>query len=352
MKITVLGSGTSHGIPVVGCGCPVCTSADSRDKRMRASVFIEGQNGETALIDAGQEFRLQAIRAGIKSLDGIFLTHAHADHIHGLDDVRPLCKEKAIPIYGNSETITEMKSCFSYIWKETQPGGGKPKLTPITIDSPALSGPVRIGGLSFSPVPVKHGILDILGWEIQEGESGKSLLYLTDVSVVPPETLKQLNEHRLNPNSPEISRVIIIGALRKSPHETHFCFEQALNTALGLGAKAIYLTHICHDHLHIEIEEYCRDFRYSSGIENNQIEELEIHPAHDGLVITLLIQLYFFGYIIALETTCTDLKGKGSPAQFRLYLNQVWFPGTASMVIRVADLIACNSMFSANIASP
>ena len=268
MKITVLGSGTSHGIPVVGCSCPVCNSSDTRDKRMRASVYVEGERGEKALIDAGPEFRLQALRAGISVLDGLFLTHAHADHIHGLDDLRPLSGEKPISVYGNKETIAEMKERFSYVFgsKQTQHGGGKPKLKPVVVE-----GPVQLGSLVFTPIPVKHGVLDILGWEVQGGESWGCFLYLTDISAIPPASLMQLK------NSGPF-QTIIIGGLRKRPHETHFTFEEALNTALGLEAERIYLTHICHEHSHAEIEGICRSF-----LENPRPKIINIHPAWDGL---------------------------------------------------------------------
>ena len=285
MKIVVLGSGTSHGIPVVGCSCPVCTSDDPRDKRMRSSVFIEGPNGEAALIDAGPEFRLQAVRAGISRLDAIFVTHPHADHIHGLDDVRPLSRERSIPVYANKPTMTELKERFSYIWLETQKGGGKPRITPVVVDSPEFAGPIRIGCLSFTPVPVKHGILDILGWEIQEDSSGdepaKHFLYLTDTSAIPPASMALLKSTGGGPD-----RVIIIGGLRIRPHETHFSFEEALNTACGLGAQAVYLTHICHDHFHEEIEEFCRNFMDNRRTANPEAAEIECHPAQDGLIIT------------------------------------------------------------------
>jgi len=292
MKITVLGSGTSHGIPVVGCPCPVCTSADSRDKRMRSSLFVEGAGGETALIDAGPEFRLQAVRAGITHLDAIFLTHSHADHIHGLDDVRPLSRDNPIPVYGNTETIREMEERFSYIWRETQCGGGKPKLTPIVANSE-----IRLGGLSFTPIPVKHGALDIYGWEIRENfprdNAGKSLLYLTDTSAIPPASMKRLTRNQ----PPRSYRIIIIGGLRIRPHETHFTFEEALKTALRIGAEEIYLTHICHEHSHVEIEEICQEFdkrrpKRTWQMENRQVstrlkEEIKIHPAWDGLELTV-----------------------------------------------------------------
>ena len=286
MKITILGSGTSHGIPVVGCDCPVCTSGDSRDKRMRSSVYIEGAGGEAALIDAGPEFRLQAVRAGIHRLDGILLTHSHADHIHGLDDVRPLSRDNPIPVYGNEQTIKEMKERFSYIWGETQRGGGKPKLTPLVVD-----GPVQIGGLVFTPVPVKHGILDILGWEVRDNiaseNTGKCFLYLTDTSAIPPDSFRYLNR-----GDSTQSRLIVIGGLRMWPHETHFSFVEALSVALILGAGAVYLTHICHSHSHEEIEEFCQNFKENrrasvEGTSVPNIEEIEIHPAQDGLEINL-----------------------------------------------------------------
>ena len=292
MKVTVLGSGTSHGIPVVGCSCPVCTSDDVRDKRMRSSVFIEGAGGEKALIDTGPEFRLQALRAGINGLDGIFLTHSHADHLHGLDDVRPLSRERPIPVYGNELTITEMKERFSYafgmIWGTAQQGGGKPKLLPRVVDSPAFPGPVHIGGLVFTPTPVKHGALDILGWEVEEKgpledaspkETRQSFLYLTDTSAIPPSSLELLRS-----GGTASRRCIIIGGLREKPHETHFSFKEALITALGLGAKEIYLTHICHSHSHAEIEDFCRCFKEE---QRPLAEETEIHPAWDGLEITI-----------------------------------------------------------------
>jgi len=288
MKIIVLGSGTSHGIPVVGCSCPVCTSSESKDKRMRSSVYIEGAGGEKVLIDAGPEFRLQALRAGISGLDAVFLTHSHADHLHGLDDVRPFCREKPLPVYGNEQTIAEMIARFSYVFGEAaQRGGGKPRLLPQAID-----GPVRIGGLTFTPVPVKHGILDILGWEVRENafpaesafpqENSKSFLYLTDTSAIPPSSLKKLRFPG------EISRrVVIIGGLRARPHETHFTFKDAMKAAIGLGAREVYLTHLCHEHSHVEIEEFCRRFMETERDSGTSLEGMAFHPAWDELEICL-----------------------------------------------------------------
>ncbi|MDR2630200.1 MAG: MBL fold metallo-hydrolase [Spirochaetaceae bacterium] len=262
MKLIVLGSGTSHGIPVVGCGCPVCRSEDPRDKRMRASLYIEGDGGERVVIDTGPEFRLQAIRAGITRLDALFLTHSHADHIHGLDDLRPLCYERPIPVYGNRQTLEELQERFSYVFKPTQQGGGKPRIILKTAQDP-----VRIGGLIFTPIPIKHGILDILGWKIIQAEKTKDpAVYLTDLSHIPQESLDLIREPAL----------LIIGGLRERLHETHFTFQEALTTAWDLGAKEAYLTHICHEHSHRDIEDYCRVFQEKSGAPGI------MGPAYDG----------------------------------------------------------------------
>jgi phosphoribosyl 1,2-cyclic phosphate phosphodiesterase len=265
MKITVMGSGTSHGVPVIGCSCPVCRSADIRDNRMRASLYIKGRNGEEIVIDTGPEFRIQAVRAGISRVDAIFITHAHADHIHGLDDIRPLSLEQPVPIYASEQTISEVKERFSYVFKETQIGGGKPHITMY-----AASGPFRIGGFFCTPVPLKHGALDVLGWRIDEGGQGNaaSFVYLTDTNRIPASSLPLITKPDL----------LIIGGLRVRPHATHFNFEQALTAALETGAKKVFLTHICHDLRHEEIEMYCGNFLRRRGIEG-----IFAAPAYDGL---------------------------------------------------------------------
>ncbi|AEF83933.1 lipoate-protein ligase B [Treponema primitia ZAS-2] len=273
MKLTVLGSGTSHGIPVIGCSCPVCSSTDPRDKRMRASLFIQGDRGEQVIIDTGPEFRLQALRAGISALDAVFLTHAHADHVHGLDDVRPLSYEREIPIYGNSQTMKEIEERFIYAFINTQRGGGKPRISLNPVSSP-----VRIGALTLTPVPVKHGTLDILGWMIQEagtlgpGEKSPFAVYLTDTSAIPAESLDLIQG----------TEILIIDGLRERVHETHFSFEQALDAARAIGAHQTYLTHICHSHSHEEIEEYCNRYQ-----ETHSLGAQFIAPGFDGLELLL-----------------------------------------------------------------
>jgi phosphoribosyl 1,2-cyclic phosphate phosphodiesterase len=288
MKLIVLGSGTSHGVPVIGCNCPVCRSSNGLDKRMRASLYVLGDAGERLVIDTGPEFRLQALRAEITRLDAVLLTHAHADHVHGLDDIRPLCREKPLPVYGNIPTLEEMQTRFSYVFKKTQRGGGKPRILPLSAGEP-----FRIGALTITPVPVKHGDLDILGWKISEGpaaghtaarEAGDpgikgfgeapahTAVYLTDTSGIPAASLVDIQRPDL----------LIIGSLRERPHETHFSFQQALTAAVGMDARRVYLTHISHDHLHGEIEDYCRTFREARGL-----GETPMAPAYDGLQLEL-----------------------------------------------------------------
>ena len=255
MELIVLGSGTSHGIPMVGCACAVCRSTHSRDRRLRSSLYVKGNGGERIIVDTGPEFRLQAIRAGMDRLDAILLTHAHADHVHGMDDIRPLSRHGEIPVYGNGATIGELKERFSYIFKETQMGGGKPRLEPRIAEAQ-----LQIGALTITPVPVVHGALPILGWVFQEGNFRAA--YITDASRVPESSRSMA----------AAVDILILGALRRRPHETHFNFDQAIELSRAIGAKRTYLTHLCHDHSHRDIQAYCKAFK-------------TIHPAYDGLTL-------------------------------------------------------------------
>jgi phosphoribosyl 1,2-cyclic phosphate phosphodiesterase len=236
MRITILGSGTSHGVPVIGCVCPACVSSDPRDRRYRASALVEAGR-RTILIDAGPEFRLQALRAGVERLDALLLTHAHADHVSGLDDVRPLTHKRILPVYGNRATIDEVAERFSYIFRQTQVGGGKPR---IDLREMPDSG-IDIGGLRVMPVPVLHGSLDILGWRFG------GFAYITDCSELSEKAFALLHG----------VEALVINGLRHKVHETHFSVDQALAAARAIGSRITWLTHINHEHPHAELEAYC-----------------------------------------------------------------------------------------------
>ncbi|GAB1482226.1 MBL fold metallo-hydrolase [Treponema sp.] len=263
MELHILGSGTSHGVPVISCNCAVCCSKDPHDTRYRSSALICGDAGERILIDCGPEFRLQAVRERLSSLDALLLTHAHADHLHGLDDVRPLTRHSDLPIFGNKSTIAELKERFAYLFMTTQRGGGKAKIQPQV-----LLEPVMIGSLRISPIPVLHGTLPIYGWLIEDGT--KRLAYLTDLSELKAESERVLQG----------IDVLVVGALRTRPHPTHLCFDQAFTLSLTLDAKKTYLTHLCHDHLHTEIGVFCDEWSKSHPRADSSIE-----PAWDGLVV-------------------------------------------------------------------
>jgi phosphoribosyl 1,2-cyclic phosphate phosphodiesterase len=265
MNITFLGTGTSDGVPVIGCDCEVCHSEDSRNQRYRSSLWIQGNRGESVVIDTGPEFRLQALRAGIKKIDVLLITHSHADHVHGLDDVRPISFQSPIPIFANDQTITDLKDRFSYVFRETQRGGGKPR-----IELHSISSVFQFDGLEITPIPVKHGELDIYGWKIVEG--GKALVYITDASKIPSESEMIIGK-------PDI---LILNALRINPHPTHFNFDEAIEAALKIGAESVYFTHIAHNFSHDWMKEYCK-----KSLQEKNISQTKIEPAYDALSLLL-----------------------------------------------------------------
>lgn len=278
-RVTILGSGTSHGIPVVGCSCSVCRSADPRDNRYRSAIYVEGDAGEKIVVDTGPEFRLQALRADITELDAVLFTHHHADHLHGIDDLRPLTFECDIPIYANKLTLDEISRRFSYIWSNKTPqGGGLPHLKTVLVEKRTTRRGISIGNIKVLPIRVTHGAFSILGWKFKEGE--KRFVYITDASKISIVSyLKVMRCH-----------VLVIGALRMKPHVTHFSFEQALHFAKKIywspeGRKylqEVYLTHICHNHSHEEIANFCAKW----SIKNN-MSDLIVAPAYDMMKVEL-----------------------------------------------------------------
>lgn len=248
--VTMLGTGTSIGIPVPGCRCPVCRSWDRRNRRFRCSILIEAA-GTRILIDTSPEFRLQALRAGIDSLDAVFWTHAHADHLHGLDDLRSLTWNHPIPGYASVETLNEISSRFDYLWKITQKGGGKAKvdLHPVAPDDE-----ITVGRLIMRPIPVLHGRMKVFGWRCGP------VAYITDASEIPEESYSLL----------ENLDVLIIGALRFQVHPTHFNVEKALQEIKKIRPRRAYLTHISHEASHRQLAKST-----PRGVQ----------PARDGLTI-------------------------------------------------------------------
>ena len=228
-------------------------SQDPRDKRTRSSILIEHKE-LAILIDTGTDFRFQALRTGINHLDSILMTHAHADHIHGLDDVRSLTYGKPLDVYGSKETIDEIRSRFDYVFKNTQLGGGKPNL--ILIDHRGEE--ISIGGIRIQPIPVTHGELDIFGYRIGE------FAYITDSSKIPEPSLSMLSG----------VRTLVINALRYRPHSTHFNIDQALKASQKIGAQEVWLTHLCHDVSHKTLTE---------DLEGINGERQQVLPAFDGL---------------------------------------------------------------------
>ena len=235
LSITVLGSGTSAGVPTIGCRCAVCTSDDPRDKRLRPSILVRFGD-RSVLIDTTPDFRQQALRAGIPRIDAILFTHAHADHIMGLDDIRPFNYRQggAIPIYGSQETLANVQSCFRYIFDNRTPQSTVPRLTPHVFQNE----PIELFGLPFQPVRLLHGRETIYGFRFG------AAAYLTDHSDIPPESMAQLTG----------LDILFLDALRHKPHPTHSTVERSLQWVEALSPKRAYFTHICHDLSHARTE--------------------------------------------------------------------------------------------------
>ena len=231
MRVTFLGTGTSHGVPMIGCDCATCRSADPRDNRLRPSVFVEA--GDTRLlIDAGPDLRLQALRHHVRRIDFVIFTHGHADHVLGIDELRRYnhMQHAAIPCYGDARTLGDIRQTFSYVFDPATPkGGGLPNL-----DLHTIQGPFRAGQVEVQPIPLWHGDRPILGFRIG------SFAYLTDCSRIDDDAWALL----------DALDVVVLDALRDRPHPTHFSLAQAIEAAERIGARQTYFTHMCHDLRH------------------------------------------------------------------------------------------------------
>jgi phosphoribosyl 1,2-cyclic phosphate phosphodiesterase len=235
LKITVLGSGTSVGVPTIGCPCAVCHSADPRDNRLRPSILISYE-GRNVLVDTTPDFRMQALRAGMERLDAVIFTHAHADHLMGLDDVRPFNfrQRDGIPIYAAEETMAAIQRCFPYIFDGAAKESNVPHLNARVFGGE----PFDLFGLEFLPIPVLHGSRTIHGFRFG------AAAYLTDHSEIPESSMQLL----------EGVDTIFLDALRYKPHPTHSTVDRSLKTVERLGARRAFFTHICHDLGHARAE--------------------------------------------------------------------------------------------------
>lgn len=228
MKITFLGTGTSHGVPLLACQCPVCRSKDKHDKRMRSSLLIEHNNGKNWVIDTGPDFRTQMLRTSVRSLDAALMTHEHKDHTSGLDDLRAFnyAGEKAIDIYGQARVLDNIRQCYEYIFSPVKyPGVPNLELHEIVHGNSFL-----LDGITVLPLELIHYKLPVTGFRIG------GLTYITDANNLSDET-KSLAAG---------SKVLVLNALRKESHISHFNLEEALAMADELEAQTCYFTHISH----------------------------------------------------------------------------------------------------------
>ncbi len=274
LKITVLGSGTSAGVPTIGCHCAVCTSTDPRDKRLRPSILISYE-GRNVLVDTTPDFRAQALRAGIDHLDAVIFTHSHADHIMGLDDVRPFNfrQKEQIPIYAAEDTMAAIRRSFQYIFDGKEKESNVPQLTTHIICGAAF----ELFGLQFIPIPILHGSVTIYGFRFGDAA------YLTDHSDIPESSMEQLRG----------LDVLFLDALRFRPHPTHSTVERSVNTAEKLGARRTFFTHISHDLAHERTETLLPP---------------NVRLAYDGLEILV-------DSVASRQTEATDNRGQS----FRVY---------------------------------
>jgi phosphoribosyl 1,2-cyclic phosphate phosphodiesterase len=255
MRLTFLGTGTSFGVPQIGCGCAVCRSADPRDKRNRSAALVEA-GGSTILIDTPPELRLQLLAGGFSKVDAVLYTHEHADHTNGIDDLRMFSvrQRRALPIYGPPETLERLRTGFRYIFDETVQafeGTSKPTLELHPIEP---GRPVDVAGVPVLPLAFEHGHLRVYGYRIG------SLAYITDVKAIPEAERRQLQG----------LDVLVLNALWWRPHPTHLSIAEAVQTAQALGARRTYLTHLTHETGHAELAA-----QLPAGV----------LPAYDGLTV-------------------------------------------------------------------
>lgn len=260
LRATFLGTGTSTGIPMIGCACPVCTSSDARNRRTRPSLVVNvggvGDVTKNLLVDTTPEMRLQMLATDTRRVEAVLITHTHADHIFGMDDIRQInfAHNITMPIFGTSETLERLAVVFDYCFKETQAGGGKPRLTLSPIRPYE---PFDLLGVTITPLVVLHGSLPVIAYKF-----GDRFAYVTDVSHIPDETRPYLQN----------LDTLVIGTVRYDPHPTHFGLYQALDEMAVLAPRQGYLTHLSH---HFDHEAVTREL------------PPDVALAHDGLTVSI-----------------------------------------------------------------
>jgi phosphoribosyl 1,2-cyclic phosphate phosphodiesterase len=255
VRLTFLGTGTSFGIPQIGCGCAVCASGDPRDKRGRTSVVVQ-EGGKAILVDTPPELRVSMVREGIRAVDAVIYTHDHADHTHGIDDLRALSGHHrgTLPIYGPADALERMAVKFDYIFRPDVrpiPGSSRPAVTVTALEAGVHA---TIAGMDVLPLRFSHGPSEVFGYRFGQ------IAYLTDVKEVPAAeraALKGLD-------------VLVINALFHRSHPTHLSIPEAVETALAIGAKRTFLTHLTHETGHAALEAELPP---------------EVRSAYDGLVV-------------------------------------------------------------------
>ncbi len=253
MKVTFLGTGTSAGIPVIGCNCDTCTSSNPKNKRFRTSIAVEN-NGRVILVDTSTDLRIQALTFGLRRIDSVFFTHHHADHTHGIDDLRPfnIIKGEPIQCYGDKKTLGEIRSSFGYIFDRKPWDSWKPTLELIEIVQP-----ISLYDMKITPVAIKHGYDTILGFRFDD------FAYLTDCSSIPDESMPLLGD----------LKVLVLSALRdEPPHRNHLTLKQAVCLAQRIAAGRTYFIHMTHS---LEHES------------TNRMLPPTMELAYDGLILNL-----------------------------------------------------------------
>lgn len=255
MRLVILGSGTSFGVPVVGCDCRVCRSEDPRDRRTRVAAIIE-VDGRRLLIDTPPELRLQLLAARVDRVDAVLYTHDHADHVHGIDDLRALSvRHGALPVFGPRDVLERLRRRFDYIFDDAvqpPPGTSKPELVLRSLEAGRVT---SIAGVGVLAIELDHGGSPVFGYRVG------SLAYVTDAKAVPAEVVRHLRG----------VEVLVVNALFERPHATHLSIPEAIEVARSVGARRTYLTHLTHRHSHADLEARLPP---------------DVRPAFDGLTVS------------------------------------------------------------------